>query len=117
MQSAVEAINRNTRSTVHPAQDTNDNIETANIMYSPVNRDEVVWSREAEENSLPEAFSSVNVVSGTTVPYWRTFSAFVGPGFMIAVGVIYYPYTDIHKFDRIDRKLILQSHFFCLASL
>ena len=55
-------------------------------VYFPLQADDTAWSRPVGENSLPEAFGSVPVATGANVPTWKTYSAFLGPGAMIAVG-------------------------------
>lgn len=41
------------------------------------------WRHERTQHSLPESFASVPTVSS---PWWRRALAFVGPGYMVAVG-------------------------------
>ena len=42
------------------------------------------WKKERQNNSLPEAFSSINVP--INAGFWKKLLAFTGPGLMIAVG-------------------------------
>lgn len=42
------------------------------------------WRQEKHSNSLPEAFSSINIPEGSG--FWRKLFAFAGPGLMVAVG-------------------------------
>lgn len=42
------------------------------------------WRQEKHSNSLPEAFSSINIPEGPG--FWRKLFAFAGPGLMVAVG-------------------------------
>ena len=54
--------------------------------YFPLQVDETAWTAPVGENSMPEAFGSVPVATGANVSTWKTYSAFLGPGAMIAVG-------------------------------
>ena len=42
------------------------------------------WKSERKENTLREVFASIPIPEGRG--FWATFRAFIGPGFMVAVG-------------------------------
>lgn len=54
---------------------------TANIDHRPR---KIGWQRAPREPSLVEAFASVPLAAGATS--WRRFLAFLGPGYLVAVG-------------------------------
>lgn len=42
------------------------------------------WKKEVETPSMPEVFASISVPKGNN--FWKNIRAFIGPGFMVAVG-------------------------------
>ena len=76
----VAANDTSVQTVVEPAQ------YSALASYSPLQVDETAWTAPVGENSMPEAFGSVPVATGADVSVWKTYSAFLGPGAMIAVG-------------------------------
>mmetsp|Transcript_16 Transcript_16/g.18 ORF Transcript_16/g.18 Transcript_16/m.18 type:complete len:461 (+) Transcript_16:1-1383(+) len=71
---------------MHTANGNTTPMHTATGTYLPISTGDEAWTAEVTENSLPEAFGTVSVNNGPNVPLWKTFTSFVGPGAMIAVG-------------------------------
>ena len=74
-------------------------------VYIPLREaEEGTWGRPAGDNSLPEVYGTINIARGADVPFWKTWSAFLGPGAMIAVGEMHVLLARMCHFPRSNHQ-------------